>query len=55
MFEWDEAKRLWTIAEHGLDLLDAVLVFDGRRVVHLTARLGNGPHMLSIAEINGKF
>ncbi len=30
MFEWDEAKRIWTIAERGLDFADAALAFDGR-------------------------
>jgi uncharacterized protein len=28
-FEWDERKRLSNLAKHGLDLLDADLVFRG--------------------------
>jgi uncharacterized DUF497 family protein len=30
-FEWDEAKRQWTLAERGLDFIDAAMMFDGRR------------------------
>ncbi len=29
MFEWDEAKRLSNIEKHGIDFLDADLVFAG--------------------------
>jgi len=28
-FEWDERKRRTNLAKHGLDFLDAELVFDG--------------------------
>jgi uncharacterized DUF497 family protein len=31
-FEWDESKRLKTIAERGLDFRDAWQLFDGRPV-----------------------
>jgi uncharacterized DUF497 family protein len=54
MFEWDEAKRLWTIEKRGLDFVDAALVFDGRPAVHIPARLENEARVLSIALIEGK-
>jgi uncharacterized DUF497 family protein len=28
-FEWDESKRAINLERHGLDLLDATLLFDG--------------------------
>ena len=31
-FEWDEGKRAINLEEHGLDLIDATLLFDGRPV-----------------------
>jgi uncharacterized protein len=31
-FEWDESKRAINLERHGLDLLDATLLFDGRSV-----------------------
>jgi uncharacterized DUF497 family protein len=31
-FEWDENKRATNLAEHGLDLIDATPLFDGRPV-----------------------
>jgi uncharacterized protein len=32
-FEWDETKRAANLKKHGLDLLDATLLFDGRPVI----------------------
>ncbi|MEO8715401.1 MAG: BrnT family toxin [Acetobacteraceae bacterium] len=29
-FEWDEAKRVANLAKHGLDFIDAKMLFDGR-------------------------
>ena len=29
IFEWDESKRMANIAKHGLDFLDADLLFEG--------------------------
>lgn len=31
-FEWDEKKRAINLAGHGLDLIDAATLFDGRPV-----------------------
>jgi uncharacterized protein len=33
VFEWDENKRAANLKKHGVDLLDAVLLFDGRPVI----------------------
>lgn len=55
MFEWDEAKRLWTIAERGLDFIDATLVFDGRPALHVPAKLGAEERFLTVALVEGKF
>lgn len=29
MFEWNEAKRAQNLAKHGVDFLDAALIFEG--------------------------
>jgi uncharacterized protein len=55
MFEWDDAKRTWTLGERGLDFVDAILVFDGRPVVHIPAKFEDETRFLSVAEIEGKF
>jgi uncharacterized protein len=55
MFEWDEAKRLWTLSERGLDFIDATMVFDGRPAVHFPARYENEARVLSVALLKGKF
>jgi uncharacterized DUF497 family protein len=31
-FEWDETKRAINLRRHGLDLMDATPLFDGRSV-----------------------
>jgi uncharacterized DUF497 family protein len=38
MFDWDELKRRSNLDKHGLDFLRAIEVFDGRPMMHLTAR-----------------
>ena len=55
MFEWDEAKRLATIAERGLDFIDAVLAFDGRPTLNAPAIQNNEARVLTVAVIEGKF
>ena len=54
MFEWDEAKRLWTLADRGLDFRDANLVFDGRPTIHVGARNADEERFASVAMIEGK-
>ena len=55
MFEWDEAKRLKTIAERGLDFVDAVLAFDGRPALHIPATKAGETRFVTVAPIGGKF
>ena len=35
-FEWDENKRLINLEKHGIDFLDAVMVFEDKRKITLT-------------------
>ena len=53
-FEWDEAKRLKTIAERDIDFLDAVAVFDNRPVLHILTQHKTEKRFLSTALIKGK-
>ena len=40
-FEWDEKKRAINLADHGLDLIEATKLFDGRPVfTHPSPRHG---------------
>jgi uncharacterized DUF497 family protein len=39
-FEWDERKRLSNLAKHGLDFLDADLVFGAACYSYVSARQG---------------
>jgi uncharacterized protein len=54
-FEWDEAKRLWTLRQRGLDFIDAGLLLDGRAALHLTAATHNEQRFLTVALMEGKF
>jgi uncharacterized DUF497 family protein len=54
MFEWDEAKRLWTLAERGLDFIDAQEIFDGRPALHLRAQSFDEERWLTSAALRGK-
>jgi uncharacterized DUF497 family protein len=55
MFEWDEAKRIWTLGERGLDFIDAVVAFDGRPTLHVPATHKDEERFLTIALIEEKF
>jgi uncharacterized protein (DUF4415 family) len=47
-FEWDEKKRATNLRTHGLDLMDATLLFDGRPVYsYPSPRLGQERSSLS--------
>jgi len=54
MFEWDEAKRLSTLQERGLDFIDAVAIFDGRPVIHAVAKNSEEERIVSVAVIKNK-
>ncbi len=55
MFEWDEAKRQWTLAARNLDFIDAVLLFDGRPAIHIPATRKDEERFLTVAAIAEKF
>jgi uncharacterized DUF497 family protein len=55
MLEWDEAKRQKNLEKHGLDFLDARLIFDGRKAVHVPAFRNDEARFASIAMIGVKF
>ena len=54
MFEWDDDKRLANIEKHGLDFLDAIDLFDGRRVVHVLAKTVAEERVLTIGMLRDK-
>lgn len=53
MLEWDEAKRLKTLASRGLDFADASLIFDGRRLITAPSLRKNEQRFVSTAQIEG--
>lgn len=55
IFEWDESKRLATLAARDLDFADADLFFDGRPVVHMPAPRNDEIRWKTIASIEGFF
>lgn len=54
MFEWDEAKREWTLAARGLDFRDAVAAFDGRPAWHSVSLRKNEERFATVTVIDGK-
>lgn len=56
MFEWDEAKREWTLEDRGLDFADARPLFDGRPVVEFPAKTPTEARTLTVGQLgDGKF
>jgi uncharacterized DUF497 family protein len=54
-FEWDEAKRLWVLAERGIDfLLLADALFDGRPVLTAPSIREGEERFVSLVPIEGK-
>ncbi|HAJ48382.1 MAG TPA: BrnT family toxin, partial [Alphaproteobacteria bacterium] len=53
-FEWDEAKRLKTLRDRGLDFGSADQVFDGRPTLDSSTDRSGEARTLTIAEIDGK-
>jgi uncharacterized protein len=54
VFEWSEAKRLQILRDRDLDFRDAVQVFDGRPIIHMTSFRNDEDRYVSIAVIEGK-
>ncbi len=55
MFEWDEAKRLATLAARKLDFRDAVAAFDGRLVMEGAAWRDGEERFATVVLLDGKF
>ena len=53
-FEWDEAKRLRTIARRGIDFLDAAALFDGRDLLTVPAPRADEERWLSVGALEGR-
>jgi uncharacterized DUF497 family protein len=50
-FEWHEPKRLANVEKHGLDFVDAVLLFDAPRLVAPANFAGNEQFSIAIGMI----
>ena len=55
LFEWDEAKRQANITKHGLDLIDAKGLFDGRPTVTAPSPRDGEPRFVSVGLIGQEF
>ncbi len=55
MFEWDEDKRLLNLEKHGLDFIDAQLLFDVRMTITAQSDYPVEARFLTIAIFDGKF
>jgi uncharacterized DUF497 family protein len=55
MFEWDEDKRLLNLEKHGLDFIDAQLLFDVRMTITAQSDYPVEARFLTIAILDGKF
>jgi uncharacterized DUF497 family protein len=55
MFEWDEAKRLRVLRDRGADFIDALRLFDGRPIHHVSSQRNDEDRVASTADLNGKF
>ncbi len=55
MFEWDAGKRSANSAKQGLDLIDAVALFDGRSVFTYPSPRGDESRFVTVGIISGVF
>ena len=54
-FEWDEKKRAINLRDHGLDLMDATPLFDGRRVYTYPSLRHGEERFVTVGPLVGKF
>jgi uncharacterized protein len=54
-FEWDENKRAINLAEHGLDLIDATRLFDGRPVFTYPSPRYGEERFVTIGQLTNRF
>ncbi|MEM1378058.1 MAG: BrnT family toxin [Pseudomonadota bacterium] len=53
-FEWDENKRAEVLKKHGVDILDAALIFENPVLTRLDTRRDYGePRYISMGEVDG--
>jgi uncharacterized protein len=54
-FEWDEKKRAVNLAEHGLDLIDATKLFDGRPVFTYPSPRHGEERFVTVGQLTNRF
>ena len=54
-FEWDEKKRAINLAEHGLDLIDATPLFDGRPVFTYPSPRHGEERFVTVGQLTNRF
>jgi len=54
-FEWDEKKRAINLAEHGLDLIDATKLFDGRPVFTYPSPRHGEERFVTVGQLTNRF
>ena len=54
-FEWDEKKRAINLAEHGLDLIDATKLFDGRPVFTYPSPRPGEERFVTVGRLTNRF
>ncbi len=54
-FEWDEKKRATNLREHGLDLMDATRLFDGRPIYSYPSPRHGEERFVTVGLLVGKF
>ena len=54
-FEWDEAKRLRTLADRGFDFVDAAGLFDGRPALTVRSDYGEEVRFMTVGLLRGKY
>lgn len=53
-YDWDEAKRLRNLRKHGLDFMDADLVFEASLKITVDAAHAEDNRYADLAEVNGR-
>ncbi len=54
-FKWDEKKRAINLADHGLDLIDATKLFDGRPVFTYPSPRHGEERFVTVGQLTNRF
>ncbi len=54
-FEFDESKSQANLSKHGINFIDAQLLWDDPRLLEIPAKTEDEPRFLVIGLINGKY